>query len=327
MLSAATLSNSVRQFPRQQPMGIYDCISHTIGNTPMVKLTRLMNDCGCVGNIIGKIESFNPMSSIKDRPAKAMIDALLASSDFNCNTQIIEATSGNNGVSCAWLCAIYQIPLTIVIPEHMSIERQKMIKHFGANVITTPKHLGTKGAIDHASELVKETPHAVMLDQFANQANPFCHGATTAEEILRDTQADIDVVIAGVGTGGTITGLGSALKQAIPNLEVIAVEPASCPVLSEGIKGVHKIQGLSSGHIPDVLDLSIIDKVETVSDQDAIRFAQLLARKEGLAMGISSGAAACVATRVASDPKYLNKNIVVILADTAERYYSTELFE
>lgn len=326
MFSVSNQKNSEGHFSYSEDMAVFDCITQTVGNTPMIRLNRLMNEFDCVGNIIGKIESFNPMSSIKDRPAKAMIEALLASPDFNKSTQIIEATSGNNGVSCAWLCAIHAIPLTIVIPEHMSIERQKMIKHFGAKVVTTPKHLGTKGAIDHATQLVKDTPNAVMLDQFANQANPLCHGATTAAEILRDTHGNIDAVIAGVGTGGTITGLGSALKRAVPDIEIIAVEPESCPVLSKGTKGVHKIQGLSSGHVPDVLDLSVVNSVETVTDQDAIRYARILAKKEGLAMGISSGAAACVAARTAADPRYANKNIVVILADTAERYYSTELF-
>ena len=305
---------------------IYDCISDTIGNTPLVRLLRI-SETELFGNLLAKVECFNPMSSIKDRPAKAMIDALVSSKHFTSDTHIIEPTSGNNGVSCAWLCAIYQIPLTIVIPEHMSIERQKMIKHFGANVVTTPKALGTKGSIDHAKKLVESMPNAVMLNQFANEENPRCHAYTTAQELIRDTQGNIDVLVAGVGTGGTITGIGSVLKAEVPNVEIVAVEPEGCPVLSKGFSGVHKIQGLSSGHVPDVLNQKVIDQIVTVKDETALEYGRLLARKEGIAVGISSGATVYVGCQLAKQPKYHNKNIVVILADTAERYYSTELFE
>ena len=213
------------------------------------------------------------------------------------------------------------------MPEHMSIERRKLIKHYGANLVLTPKHLGTKGAIDKAKTLIAETPKAVMLDQFSNKANSDQHAHTTAEEIWLDTQGKVDVFIAGVGTGGTISGIAKTLKQYNPKIKIIAVEPASCPVLSEGKSGVHQIQGLSSGHIPDILALDLIDEVITVENEDAITFAREIALTEGLPVGISSGAALKACSIVAKNPIYKDKNIVTILADNAERYFSTELFE
>ncbi len=310
-----------------QPNGkIYDDITQTIGNTPLVRLSRLGQAFQVQGNILAKVEYFNPAGSIKDRPAIAMINALMDSPEFTAETEIIEPTSGNNGVACAWVCALRGIKLTIVIPEHMSIERQKLIKHYGATVITTAKELGTKGAIDHATQLVAANPHAVMLDQFANQANPNTHFNSTAQEIWRDSQGEVDIVIAGVGTGGTITGLAKALKAYNKNIQIIAVEPASCPVLSQGKAGIHKIQGLSSGHVPDVLDQALLDDIITVTDEQAIEYARLLARLEGLPVGISSGATAYAAIQVGQLASNKNKNIVTIMADTAERYFSTELF-
>jgi len=305
---------------------IYADITQTIGNTPLVELSRLSKKFACHARLLGKIEYFNPAGSIKDRPAIAMIDALIQSPVFNQHTEIVEATSGNNGVACAWICAMKGIKLTIIIPEHMSIERQKLIKHYGATVITTAKELGTKGAIDKAKSMVAANPNAVMLDQFANQANPDMHFNSTAQEIWRDTQGQVDVLVAGVGTGGTITGIGKALKARNPAIEIVAVEPASCPVLSEGRAGVHAIQGLSSGHVPDVLDVSILDRIITIGNDEAIEYARLLARVESLPVGISSGAAALAAIKLAQDPAYKGKTIVMILADTAERYFSTELF-
>lgn len=306
---------------------IYDNILQTIGNTPLVKMARLGEHLNLVANVMAKIEYFNPAGSIKDRPAIAMIEALMASDSFTDETEIIDATSGNNGVACAWICAYYGIKLTIVIPEHMSIERRKMIHHYGAKIVTTPKELGTKGAIDHAKLLVAENSNALMLDQFGNQANPDQHATTTALEIIRDTQGNIDIFVAGVGTGGTLTGVGRALKALNPNIKVIAVEPANCPVLSEGRKGTHAIQGLSSGHVPDILDTSLIDEIITVCDDEAMEYARLLARKESLAIGISCGAAMYASAKVARRTENANKNIVTIFADTAERYYSTPLFE
>lgn len=305
---------------------IYDDITQTIGNTPLVRLSRLQQQHHVVADILAKVEYFNPAGSIKDRPAMAMIEALMLSDSFTDKTEIIEATSGNNGVACAWICAIKGIPLTIVIPEHMSIERRKLIKHYGARVVTTPKELGTKGAIDVAKAMLNDRPNAVMLDQFANQANPMMHFNGTAQEIWRDTGGKVDIVVAGVGTGGTITGLARALRHKNPNVQIIAVEPEACPVLSKGQSGIHKIQGLSSGHIPDVLDTDLLDEVIAVSDNDAIKYARLLASTESLPVGISSGAAACAAIEVGKRMENQGKTIVTILADTAERYFSTELF-
>jgi len=306
---------------------IYDDITQTIGNTPLVRLSRFRAEYGLHANVLAKVEYFNPAGSIKDRPAQAMLKALMNSPAFNGNTQIIEASSGNNGVACAWLCAIYGIKLTVCIPEHMSIERQKLIRHYGANVITTPKEKGTKGAIDMASRLIEETPNAVGLSQFSNIANPDAHAASTAQEILRDTNNNVDVIVAGVGTGGTITGLAKHVRNHITEVEMVAVEPASCPVLSKGHAGVHNIQGLSSGHVPDVLDVSEIDTIIAVEDEEAIEYARNIARLEGLAVGISSGAALFAAAQLAKKPAYAGKTFVVVLADGAERYFSTPLFD
>jgi cysteine synthase A len=305
---------------------IYDDITQTIGNTPIVKLSRFADALSVKANILAKVEFFNPAGSIKDRPALAMIEAMIADGRIQAGTEIIEATSGNNGVACAWICALKKIPLTIVIPEHMSIERRKLIKHYGANLVLTPKELGTKGAIDKAKSMIEERDNAVMLDQFGNQANSAMHAKTTAEEIWTDTQGKVDVLIAGVGTGGTLSGIAQTLKMRNANLKVIAVEPASCPVLSEGKSGVHKIQGLSSGHVPDILRTDLIDEVVTVSNEDAIDFARDIARLESLPVGISSGAALNAAMVVGKRSEMQNKNIVVILADNAERYFSTDLF-
>jgi len=326
-----TLAQNITTVPTINPVNIstpriYDDITQTIGNTPLVRLSRLAEKYSVKANILAKIEYFNPAGSIKDRPAMAMIEALTASQSFNTETEIIEPTSGNNGVACAWICAMKGIKLTIVIPEHMSIERQKLIKHYGAQLVTTAKELGTKGAIDKARSMVNEKPNAVMLDQFANQANPDMHFNSTAQEIWKDTAGKVDILIAGVGTGGTITGIAKALKIRNPSIQIIAVEPASCPILSKGEKGVHKIQGLSSGHVPDVLCLDVLDEIITVSDQDSIQAARMLAQVEGLPVGISSGAAAWASVKVGQKIQNKDKNIVTIFADNAERYFSTELF-
>jgi len=306
---------------------IYDDITQTIGNTPLVRLSRFAQALDINANVLAKIEFFNPAGSIKDRPAMAMIQAMLDAGRIGTKTQIIEATSGNNGVACAWICAMKKIPLTIVMPEHMSIERRKLIKHYGAKLVLTPKALGTKGAIDKAKAMIVESADAVMLDQFGNMANLSMHAQTTAEEIWNDTQGKIDALIAGVGTGGTLSGIAQTLKARHPELKVIAVEPASCPVLSEGRAGVHKIQGLSSGHVPDILRRDLIDEVITVSNEDALEFARDIARLESLPVGISSGAALKASMQVGQRADMVGKNIVTILADNAERYFSTELFD
>ncbi|MDP7591558.1 MAG: cysteine synthase A [Litorilituus sp.] len=305
---------------------IYDDITQTIGNTPLVKLSRFAQALDVQANILAKIEFFNPAGSIKDRPALAMIEAMIADGKITQGTEIIEATSGNNGVACAWICAMKKIPLTIVIPEHMSIERRKLIKHYGANLVLTPKELGTKGAIDKAKAMIEARDNAIMLDQFGNQANSAMHAKTTAEEIWTDTKGEVDFLVAGVGTGGTLSGIAQTLKARNPNLKVVAVEPASCPVLSQGKSGVHKIQGLSSGHVPDILRTDLIDEIITVSNEDAISFAQDIACLESLPVGISSGAALKASMELGQRSELKGKNIVTILADNAERYFSTELF-
>ena len=255
-----------------------------------------------------------------------MIETLEHEGRIHADTEIIEASSGNNGVACAWAGAIRNIPVTIVMPEHMSIERRKLMKHFGAEVVLTPKELGTKGSIDEAERLLSERPNAIMLGQFSNPANVKIHAETTAAEIWADTGGRVDAVIAGIGTGGTFTGLAKTLKSHNPSLRMVAVEPAFCPVLSEGRAGVHNIQGLSSGHVPDILDTDLIDEIITVTDKDALHYARLAARVEGLPVGISSGAALKAMREVASRPDMAGKRIVTILADGACRYFSTDLF-
>ena len=306
---------------------IYEDITKTLGYTPLVRLARLARAHGVGAEILAKIESFNPAGSIKDRSALAMIEAFEAAGKIGPDTELIEATSGNNGVACAWACALKGIPLTIVMPEHMSIERRRMQALFGAKVVLTPKDKGTKGAVDRAEEILAENPHMVMLGQFVNPANPAIHRDTTAEEIWTDTEGRVDVVIMGVGTGGTLTGVAEALKPRNPDLKIIAVEPASCPVLSQGRSGVHKLQGLSSGHVPDILRVELIDEVITVEDDVAITMVRELARTEAIAGGISSAAAAWASLEVAKRPEMAGKTIVTIFADFSERYVSTEVFE
>ncbi|MCW8109293.1 cysteine synthase A [Alteromonas ponticola] len=311
----------------EQQGKIFNHITETIGKTPLVRLGKLQKQLETKADLLAKVEYFNPAGSIKDRPAMAMLKHLMTSPDFCDKTEIIEASSGNNGVACAWLCALYNIPITIVIPEHMSIERQKLIKHFGGKVVTTPKAKGTKGAIDKAHEMVAANPHAVSLDQFGNSTNPEAHSESTAEEIWLDSAGKVDVLVCGVGTGGTLTGVARKLKEYKPSVKVVAVEPASCPILSAGRSGVHNIQGLSSGHVPDILDTKLINHIITVSDEDAIAAAKRIARLEGLAVGISSGATLHAAAQLVKNEAFKTKTIVVILADGAERYFSTPLFD
>jgi len=306
---------------------VYDNILQTVGNTPIVRLGRFIEDYRLDAEIFAKIESFNPAGSIEDRSALAMIEAMERDGKIGPDTMIVEATSGNNGVACAWTCAYKGIQLTICMPEHMSIERRRMQGLFGANLELTPKDQGTKGAIDKADELVRDNPNYIMLGQFSNPANPSIHRSTTAEEIWTDMAGDIDVVVAGIGTGGTFTGIAEAMKERNPNIKMIAVEPAACPVLSEGRAGVHKIQGLSSGHVPDVLRPELIDEIITVENDVAIKRAREIAAREAIAVGISSGAAATACLEVAKRPEMKGKKIVTIFADFAERYISTEIFE
>jgi len=302
---------------------IFNNIAQTIGRTPLVRLNSIAADCRA--NIFAKIESGNPMSSVKDRIGKAMIEAAEADGRLDSDTLIIEATSGNTGIALACICAARKYRLLLTMPETMSIERRKFLKHLGAELVLTPGAEGMKGAIAKAVELHKATPDSFMPNQFENPANPEIHRRTTAEEIWHDTGGEVDILVAGVGTGGTITGVAEVLKSRNPSFQAIAVEPANSPVLSGGSPGPHKIQGIGAGFIPKVLNTAIIDEVIQVTNEQAFATARRLASEEGIMCGISSGAAAWAALQVAIRQENRDKNIVVIIPDTGERYLSTEL--
>ncbi len=306
---------------------IYENITDTIGQTPLVRLSRLMKDAGVTGNILGKCEYFNPLASVKDRIGLAMIEAAERDGRIKEGATLIEPTSGNTGIALAFVCAAKGYRLILTMPESMSIERRKMLRLFDAEIVLTPAPLGMRGAIERAEELLKETPGAMMLQQFENPANPEIHRRTTAEEIWRDTGGKVDVLISGVGTGGTITGCGEVLKQRNPDVKIIAVEPEDSPILSGGAPGPHKIQGIGAGFVPAILDRGLIDEVLQIGNETAFAMARKAARMEGLAVGISSGAALAAAVEVAERPDMAGKNIVVILPSFAERYLSTALFE
>lgn len=306
---------------------IYDNIVDTIGATPLVRLSRLMSDGNVKGNILGKCEYFNPLASVKDRIGLAMIEAAERDGRVKEGATLIEPTSGNTGIALAFVCAAKGYRLILTMPESMSIERRKMLLLFGAELVLTPAPLGMRGAIEKAEALVAEIPGALMLQQFENPANPEIHFNTTAEEIWTDTGGKVDAIISGVGTGGTITGCARALKPRNPNLQMIAVEPEDSPILSGGAPGPHKIQGIGAGFIPGILDRSLIDEVLQIGNETAFAMARKVARLEGLAVGISSGAALAAALEVAERPDMAGKNIVVILPSFAERYLSTALFE
>lgn len=307
---------------------IYTSIIDTIGDTPIVRLDKIAKANGVKANLLAKLEFFNPTSSVKDRIGAGMIMAMEADGTIapGRNT-LVEPTSGNTGIGLAFVAAARGYKLTLVMPESMSIERRKMLLLLGADLVLTPAALGMKGAIAKAHEIVDTTPGAVMPQQFENPANPAIHIKTTAEEIWNDTKGEIDAFIAGVGTGGTITGVGETLKPRRPSLQIIAVEPEDSPVLSGGKPGLHKIQGLGAGFIPPILDTKIIDEVITVSNQASFDTARLLARLEGIPGGISSGAAVAAAIEVGLRPGYEGKNIVIIIPSFAERYLSTALFD
>ncbi len=306
---------------------IYDNIIDTIGATPIVRLSRLMSDGGVNGNILGKCEYFNPLSSVKDRIGLAMIEAAERDGRIKEGATLIEPTSGNTGIALAFVCAAKGYRLILTMPESMSVERRKMLLLFGAELELTPAPLGMRGAIGRAEALVSEIPGAMMLQQFENPANPEIHRRTTAEEIWHDTAGNVDALISGVGTGGTITGCGIFLKEKNPNVKIIAVEPEDSPILSGGAPGPHKIQGIGAGFVPGILDRGIIDEVLQIGNETAFAMARKVAKLEGLAVGISSGAALAAALEVAERPEMAGKNIVVILPSFAERYLSTALFE
>ena len=307
---------------------VYGSITETIGDTPLVELKRIAKEKGVKARILAKLEFFNPIASVKDRIGVSMIDAMeKAGTIVAGKTTLIEPTSGNTGIALAFVAAARGYRLILVMPESMSIERRKMLALLGAELVLTPAPQGMKGAIAKAEELVKATPGAVVPQQFENPANPEIHRRTTAEEIWNDTKGEIDVFIAGVGTGGTITGVGQVLKPRKPGLRVIAIEPEDSPVLSGGAPGPHKIQGIGAGFVPAILDRSIIDEVVTVGNQASFDTARLLARIEGIPGGISSGAAVAAAIEVGLRPGMEGKTIVVIIPSFAERYLSTALFE
>ena len=306
---------------------IYDSITDTIGATPLVKLNRLPNERGVKASILAKLEFFNPISSVKDRIGVSMIDALEAQGRLSPDSVLIEPTSGNTGIALAFVAAARGYRLILVMPESMSLERRKMLALLGAELVLTPAAAGMNGAIARAEELQRATPNAIIPQQFKNPANPAIHRRTTAEEIWRDTGGAIDAFVAGVGTGGTITGVGEVLKPRNPSLHIVAVEPEDSPVLSGGKAGPHKIQGIGAGFVPDVLDRAVIDEIARVSNQAAFDTARALARHEGIPCGISAGAAVAAALTVGAREKFAGKTIVVIVPDFAERYLSTALFD
>ena len=306
---------------------LYKSIDDTIGGTPLVELTNIEKEYGLKAKIYGKVEFFNPAGSVKDRIAKAMIDELEKQGKINKDTVLIEPTSGNTGIALASIATARGYKIKIVMPETMSVERRKLIKAYGAELVLTEGAKGMKGAVAKAEELSKEIPNSVIPGQFVNPANPEIHFRTTGPEIYKDLDGKVDILVAGVGTGGTLTGTGKYLKSKNPNVKVVAVEPKGSPLLSEGKTGPHKIQGIGAGFIPDTLDQSIYDSVIAVEDADAFANGRLIGKKEGFLVGISAGAALTAALQLAKDPANEGKNIVAIFADTGERYLSTALFE
>lgn len=301
-------------------------LTDLIGNTPLLELSNFNKNHNLGARLIAKLEYFNPASSVKDRIANAMIEDAEASGVLKPDSELVEPTSGNTGIGLAFVAAAKGYKLTLTMPETMSIERRNLLKALGANIVLTPGPEGMKGAIAKAEELKQANPKAVLLQQFANPANPEVHKRTTAEEIWRDTDGKVDIFVAGVGTGGTVTGVGEVLKKYNPNVRIVAVEPADSPVLSGGKPGPHKIQGIGAGFIPKIYNSEFVDEVLQVTNDDAIRTSRELARQEGLLVGISCGAAAFAAVQIAKRPENKGKNIVVILPDTGERYLSTVLY-
>ncbi|POR50421.1 cysteine synthase A [Bosea psychrotolerans] len=306
---------------------VYESITDTIGDTPLVKLNRLPAERGVKATILAKLEFFNPISSVKDRIGVNMVDALEASGALKPGGTLIEPTSGNTGIALAFVAAARGYRLILVMPETMSLERRKMLALLGAELVLTPGPGGMRGAVARAEELKAEIPGSIIPQQFENPHNPEIHRKTTAEEIWNDTDGKVDIFISGVGTGGTITGVGQVLKARKPDVKIIAVEPEDSPVLSGGAPGPHKIQGIGAGFVPGILDRSVIDEVVTVGNQTSFETARALAKSEGIPAGISSGAAVAAALEVGARPENAGKTIVVIIPSFAERYISSALFE
>ncbi|MGA2959844.1 MAG: cysteine synthase A [Thermodesulfobacteriota bacterium] len=304
---------------------IYGDITQTVGNTPLVRLNKMTRES--VAQVVAKLESFNPLSSVKDRIGVSMIEAAEKAGGLSKDTAIIEPTSGNTGIALAFVCAAKGYRLILTMPETMSVERRTLLRMLGAELILTPGTEGMPGAIRKAEELIRQTPNSFMPQQFKNPANPEVHRKTTAEEIWRDTDGKVDIFVGGVGTGGTVTGVAEVIKPRRPGFKAIAVEPKASPVLSGGKPGPHKIQGIGAGFVPDVLNTKIIDEIIQVTNEDAITTTQRLAKEEGILCGISSGAALWAALEVSRRPENRGKLIVVVLPDTGERYLSTPLAE
>jgi cysteine synthase A len=315
------------QLDRPLRRRVYDSIAETIGNTPLVRVPRLCRDEGIAADLLLKLEFFNPIASVKDRIGVAMIEALAGAGRIGADTVLVEPTSGNTGIGLAFVCAARGIRLILTMPESVSIERRKMLTFLGAEVVLTPREQGMKGAIAKADELLDQHPGAISPNQFGNPANPEIHRLTTAEEIWADTEGAVDAVVAGVGTGGTVTGCGQVLKPRKPSLLMVAVEPEASPVLSGGQPGPHPLQGIGAGFVPDILDRAVIDEVIRVSNDAAFARAKLLARLEGIPGGISSGAILDAAITVAKRPEMAGRTVVAILPSFAERYLSTALFD
>lgn len=305
---------------------IYKSADQLIGNTPLVELTKIEKELGLEAKILAKLEYFNPAGSVKDRIAKAMIDDAEKSGKLKPGSVIIEPTSGNTGIGLASVAAARGYRIIIVMPETMSVERRQLMAAYGAELVLTEGAKGMKGAIAKAQELADEFENSFIPGQFVNEANPKAHFETTGPEIYEDTDGEIDIFVAGVGTGGTVTGTGQYLKSKKPEVKVVAVEPETSPVLSQGKAGSHKIQGIGAGFVPDVLDTSVYDEIIPVADNDAFETGRLIGRKEGVLVGISSGAAVYAAIQLAKRPENKGKNIVVLLPDTGDRYLSTPLF-
>ena len=306
---------------------VYDSIIDTIGATPLVRLSRLAQAHNLKADLLGKLEFFNPLASVKDRIGFAMIEAAEKSGRLKPGTVLVEPTSGNTGIALAFVCAAKGYRLILTMPESMSVERRKMLKLLGAELELTPAALGMKGAIAKAEELQRSLPDALILQQFENPANPEIHRRTTAEEIWKDTDGKVDVVISGVGTGGTLTGVGSVLKKRKPGFRMVAVEPEDSAILSGGPPGPHKIQGIGAGFVPGILDRSLIDEIIRIGNETAFKTARDVARLDGIPVGISSGAAIAAGLEIGGRPEMAGKTIVVILPSFAERYLSTALFE
>jgi cysteine synthase A len=328
------MADAARKLPTAASLGdkpgrgkVYGSITETIGNTPLVRLNRLPRERGIDAEILLKLEFFNPVSSVKDRIGVNIIDALEADGTIQPGSTLIEPTSGNTGIALAFVAAARGYRLILVMPETMSMERRKMLAFLGAELVLTPGPMGMKGAVARAEELNREIPGSVIPQQFKNPHNPEIHRLTTAEEIWNDTDGQLDAFVAGIGTGGTITGVGQVLKPRLPNLKIIAVEPEDSPVLSGGQPGPHKIQGIGAGFIPDVLDRSVIDEVVTVGNQTAFEVARHLAKLEGIPGGISTGANVAAALEIAARPEFRGKRIVTVACSFAERYISSALFE